>query len=1082
MVRVESNLTSEKGDVMMGGKKLFVWFACLILAAPALFAATTGKISGTVTDAQTGEVLPGANILLEGTKLGAAADFDGYYYILNVPPGDYSVTATMMGYTTITKQLVRVKTDHTRELNFALEQTAIVGEAVVVVAERPLVELDLTASKEVISAEDLATSFVTNVEQAVNTQQGVNYNAGIRGGFGLDVAYLIDGQEMRDPGSGDNYTGFNISSIEELQVLTGGFNAEYGRSMGSIVNVVTKRVADRFHGTVKYQFRPAGKYHWGPYMYDESLYEYRVMSTPEYWDGVSLGEYYADNNYTDEQELEAFRNQFLNNPVAQMMKDYDKRVQHEYEATLYGPITNKLSVMMSGRYKKSVPNFPTPLKYNPEWHGEAKLEYDLSMSSKLRFKVMFGGVDNTGFGKSIYGSSETLGQLALYRQFGRFIDSGTMSYKYFPVQDCAKRGGIKPPEYLRTKGAQIKFTHTFNPVTFLEAKIDYLSYRRDCNYLKDDLAFKHGYSSMAMYYGQSFFPKYKLVPPELQFSTGSTLFQPPTYFADMWQEYLFTEGTSASVDLTSQVTDVHQIKSGAFFSYQFYDAYRIFGQYSNRDYCDNFLPVACHPYEGAAYIQDRIETKGMIINLGVRMDFYNANKWVSDDIFDPYRLDSNTPGNEMQNYPSIGNPLYGQRRAPDASDQPWVVKTKTHLRLSPRIGISHPITKNTVLHFMYGHFNQRPAWMYIVSNPMTYIRPFPDTVPYTERGFTEEFLDPTTNIFSYYWWMGNGGNPALDFEKVIQFEAGFEQNIIDLLHLDVTMYYKDGKDILSAGFLRDRGSIDYQGTAYQYASGITLMFGDKPSSYGTLQPGRYQIYANRYSHDVRGLEISLDTQFPRYFNVALLYNMSYSLTRAYGMAVLARPGPDGYMQSPDWCYGANNGDRGVQQTDNEMWNPHNSLKINGTFFTPKELGPQLAGIFPLGDVNINFQTTWAQGRRYTYHSVPQGDLSTTPLNRRWKDYWNTNVSINKGFDLAGSTRLIFSASIFNLFNQKLLKLPGWDYTGGSEHWIQRYHEEGILPYVEMGRAGFKEQVPLEWEWYEMKQLPREIIFGVTLEM
>jgi hypothetical protein len=101
--------------------------ACIILtlSTPLIFSGTTGKIAGTITDADNGEPLPGVNIVLEGTTMGAVTNLDGYFVILNVPPGSYSIKASYIGYTAQRATEVVVKIDLTTELNFKMKQEAI---------------------------------------------------------------------------------------------------------------------------------------------------------------------------------------------------------------------------------------------------------------------------------------------------------------------------------------------------------------------------------------------------------------------------------------------------------------------------------------------------------------------------------------------------------------------------------------------------------------------------------------------------------------------------------------------------------------------------------------------------------------------------------------------------------------------------------------------------------------------------------------------------------------------------------------------------------------------------------------------
>ena len=231
--------------------KLISYVALIVvlgLALP-LIAGTTGKIAGYVKDATSGEPLPGANVLIEGTFMGAAADNEGYYYINNVPPGFYRVNTQMMGYSKLTIEKVRVSIDLTTELNFNLKQEAIsVGDEIVVVAERPMVQKDLTSTSVVVSADEIQAIPVESFTEVVNLQAGV-VDGHFRGGRTGEVAYLVDGLSVTDAFNGEVGVEIENTSIREMEVISGTFNAEYGQAMSGIVNIVTKDGSSQLEGS-----------------------------------------------------------------------------------------------------------------------------------------------------------------------------------------------------------------------------------------------------------------------------------------------------------------------------------------------------------------------------------------------------------------------------------------------------------------------------------------------------------------------------------------------------------------------------------------------------------------------------------------------------------------------------------------------------------------------------------------------------------------------------------------------------------------------------------------------------------------
>jgi hypothetical protein len=139
----------------------------LVLLPMSLFAGTSGKIAGTIVDQETKQPLPSVNVLIEGTKMGAITDIDGHYFILNVPPGKYTVAASIIGYQQGRVQNVQIHVDLTTTLDFRLSSTAIEAGAVEIVAERPLLQRDMTATQSIVGGAEVANSPVNSYEGAL---------------------------------------------------------------------------------------------------------------------------------------------------------------------------------------------------------------------------------------------------------------------------------------------------------------------------------------------------------------------------------------------------------------------------------------------------------------------------------------------------------------------------------------------------------------------------------------------------------------------------------------------------------------------------------------------------------------------------------------------------------------------------------------------------------------------------------------------------------------------------------------------------------------------------------------------------
>ncbi|MDE2835566.1 MAG: carboxypeptidase-like regulatory domain-containing protein [Bacteroidota bacterium] len=226
-------------------------WSVLVLAALLLpvtaWAQNTGKIAGMVTDASTGDPMPGATVVIEGTTLGAAADSDGNYFMIGVPVGSYTVRASFVGFQTSTLVNVAISAGYTRELDFELEP-GVELEEIVIEYERPLIQQDALGVPKVVDAEEIVNLPVRGAAEVAKIQAGVVSKEGsgtlnIRGGRGGEVTYYVDG--VKD--------GYRVpqSAIQEQEMLIGSINARYGDAMSGIINISTKSGAADYFGSLE---------------------------------------------------------------------------------------------------------------------------------------------------------------------------------------------------------------------------------------------------------------------------------------------------------------------------------------------------------------------------------------------------------------------------------------------------------------------------------------------------------------------------------------------------------------------------------------------------------------------------------------------------------------------------------------------------------------------------------------------------------------------------------------------------------------------------------------------------------------
>jgi outer membrane receptor protein involved in Fe transport len=218
-----------------------------------------GKITGAVVDAETKDPIMGANVTIEGTQQGAATDLEGSFIIVNLQPGTYVVKVTAVGYSAVRQTGVLVQSDLTTKLNFSLKTEVLeIGNEVEIVYKKPTVILDQSSSTRIMSEQDLSRMVISNLTDAITRQTGfaIDQNGELhaRGGRAEETLFIVDGMDVRDPVVNTKIDfDLNSMNIQELQVLTGGFNAEYGKAQSAIINVTTKEGAqDQYNGQVKY--------------------------------------------------------------------------------------------------------------------------------------------------------------------------------------------------------------------------------------------------------------------------------------------------------------------------------------------------------------------------------------------------------------------------------------------------------------------------------------------------------------------------------------------------------------------------------------------------------------------------------------------------------------------------------------------------------------------------------------------------------------------------------------------------------------------------------------------------------------
>ncbi len=274
--------------------RILIWATrAITIAAIATFATvawggTTGKLSGRVVDDHK-QPLPGVNVRIEGQRLGAITDERGEYFIIGIPGGVYTVRMNLVGFAPYAAANVNIAPDFTTSLDATLSTQAVQMNEVRVDASRPLLQKDATNSARFLSADQIAQLPIRGYKDAAAQQTGVvsfgrqidtetsNGNTLIiRGGRPNETAYYVDGFSQQDPLTGNSTTSINNDAIQEVVLLNGGFNAEYGRIMSGVVNVITREGSDKYSGSfeaVTDNVNRMGKDAFGAKVYGYNVYD-----------------------------------------------------------------------------------------------------------------------------------------------------------------------------------------------------------------------------------------------------------------------------------------------------------------------------------------------------------------------------------------------------------------------------------------------------------------------------------------------------------------------------------------------------------------------------------------------------------------------------------------------------------------------------------------------------------------------------------------------------------------------------------------------------------------------------------------
>ncbi len=734
-------------------KFLFLLFA--FLASNMLFA-QAGKLVGKVIDLETGEALIGANVLLEGTSMGAATDENGDYIMLNVTPGTYTVKARFIGYREQITSNIRVSVNLTTEANFALPTEEYQTETIVVSAPKPLVDKNITNSTSVVKAEDIENLPVRGVNAIVATQAGVVSGRGglnIRGSRSDATAYYVDGVLVTDPIFGGSSSGVINNAVEEIQVQAGGYSAEFGGANGGIIATTTRVGGEKYDIGI------------------EAISDAFVKTGEDYLGGYSYG--YTELVLTAGGPLIPGYNKIrfflagsniFQRTGANFYEGYD--FQGIFDPSL-GESADTINLFYPGGQNVN--------SQNNNWQLQGNLTWDLNPFT-IRINSNFRRTD------------------------GR---NGTATFTFVDALEASSRAGLHEDH---TWSSSLKLTHVLSANSFYDLIVNYVDdFSVDMDpFFKHDITM-YGDSIANAEIGRQMQADGDNLNPLNMY--GQSLAPGPTPYNNYTKQKFQSIG--GKVNFLYQLGKHHEFKTGGEFTRytaRYYslgprtiaslaksiadgDVYKIYNRVDNYGYdvygnavdVEGDIEAPRNPVFAAYYIQDKMEFTDLVLNVGFRLDYID----VDDQTFeDPSRV----------------------QFLPNGQIDPSILKDiDPTLQVSPRIGISFPVTDRTVFHAQYGKFIQQSR------------------LRDSYQGYNL-IADNIRGGFAISSPVGFGIRP----ERTTSYEIGFRQQIGEVFAFDITGFYKDIKDqvqirpIFAASDANHRQYYSWQNGDFATTKGVEL--------------------------------------------------------------------------------------------------------------------------------------------------------------------------------------------------------------------------------------------------------------------
>lgn len=729
--------------------KTLVRIFLLSISALILNAQTSGKISGKIIEKSSGLPLVGANVIITQTQSGTSADEEGFFNLINVSPGKYSVRVMMIGYESITIEDVIVSVNRTTFLDVEMKMGVIEGQEVIIYASKLSRKKDQTSTVKNISSDEIDILPVEDIGAVVNMQAGVVAGS-FRGGRNNEVSYMIDGVPVNDAFGGVSAVStLEVEAVKDLEVITGTFNAEYGNAMSGVVNAVTKDGSNSFEGSLN------------------SNYSTYITENKRNGDELFIGldPFGINSNYDTRFNISG-----------PLVKDKiyffsNFRIQ-DVNGHLNG--VRRFQVWnLSDFYDQDTTNWTSEntgdSTYVPMGTGNystfmGKISFNLGI---IKFSVMR-NINN--------GISKGYGHIYKYNPDGRSYQDTKTTLDMFQLNHFLHEKMFYDIRISRTDNYYGSYVfRDFDSYNVLESDGEY----QGVYHFAGDTVYNYVHDKYMTAYGVGFF-------------TGGQ---------DKGHTQRRITTTNAKLDLTLQANNAHSLKAG--YSATFYNLdnkYRsIRNEYAGTSLDSDFYKPIVYddttvyadiynvkPREFSAYLQDKFEKDEIVINFGLRYDQFDANTTFPSQRRNP----TNSSTYYLQKIDGTDSLDINGNLIIDEGRMSTPINSTIAKQYSPRLGFAYQLGQVAVLHFSYGHFLQMPPMSAIFENKSSIIGP----TDYSS-------VVGNANL--------NSDSLGLNAQKTVSYEVGLWQEINPNTSFEVNLYYRDIYDLLSLAVVSTYNQIEY---------------------------------------------------------------------------------------------------------------------------------------------------------------------------------------------------------------------------------------------------------------------------------